>query len=244
MDLENKVALVTGGARRIGRAISLALATAGARVAVHYGGSALAAEETVSEIEAKGGSAFSFQADLKNEDAANSVIPAVLKEFDRVDILINNAAVFKPGSLSETTSEHWDLQFQINLKTPFLLSQAFAAQMDLEHPGKIINITDWRILRPNDEFFAYTLTKSGIEAMTRSLAVTLAPQVQVNCLALGAILPPAGASADYQEQLISKIPARRMGGTRDVIQTLMFLLQDGDFITGETILIDGGRHLV
>ena len=116
--------------------------------------------------------------------------------------------------------------------------------MNLEHPGKIINITDWRILRPNDEFFAYTLTKSGIEAMTRSLAVTLAPQVQVNCLALGAILPPAGASADYQEQLISKIPARRMGSTRDVIQTLMFLLQDGDFITGETILIDGGRHLV
>ena len=244
MDLENKVALVTGGARRVGRAISLAIAAAGARVAVHYGGSALAAQETVSEIKANGGNALAIQADLADEDAANSVIPAVLEEFGGVDILINNAAVFKSGSLSETTSELWDLQFQINLKTPFLLSRAFAAQMNPEQPGKIINITDWRILRPNDEFFAYTLTKSGIEAMTKSLAVSLAPQVQVNCLALGAILLPAGASADYQERLISMIPARRMGGTRDVIQTLMFLLQNGDFITGETILIDGGRHLV
>ncbi|MFQ5407177.1 MAG: SDR family oxidoreductase [Anaerolineales bacterium] len=245
MELSGSVALITGAARRVGRAIALALADEGARVVIHYGGSAQAAEETVADIRARGSQAVAVQADLADPESTLRIIPAARAAFGRVDMLVNNASIFEPASLAETTAELWDRHFDVNLKAPFLLTQTLAAQLAADGAtGKIVNIVDWRALRPGADHFAYTITKSALVAMTQSTALALAPRIQVNCVALGAILLPAGADEDYRAQLIADIPTARMGSPEEVAQTIVFLMRHGDFITGETILLDGGRHLV
>lgn len=243
MDLRGRVAVVTGGGVRLGRALVLALAGHGVRVVVHHGRSAGPAEQTAAEARSLGTEAITVQGDLSDAGAARGVIAAARSRLGPVDILVNSAAIFEPGGVAETTPEVWDRHFAINLKAPFLLSQAFAAQRPPDRPGKIVNISDWRGLRPGADHFAYTLTKSALIAMTKSLAVALAPSIQVNCLALGAILLPAGADETYRQRLIASIPVRRMGDPDDVARALLFLVED-DFVTGQTVVIDGGRSLV
>jgi pteridine reductase len=156
---------------------------------------------------------------------------------------VNSAAIFEPRGVADTTSAAWDRHFAVNLKAPFLLSQAFAAQGASDAAGKIVNISDWRGLRPDGASVAYTLTKAALITLTQVLAVALAPRIQVNCLALGAILLPAGADEAYRDRLLAQIPARRLGGPADVVRALLFLLES-DYVTGEVVLVDGGRHLV
>jgi len=245
MDLKEKVVLITGGARRIGRALSLALAGRGARVVIHYSRSGEAAEETLKEVQQNGGDGILLQADLMDEVAAAGLIGKASEWCGRVDILINNAAIFEDGNFLNTSSENWDRHFAINLKAPFLLSQTFAEQIPENRQGKIIFLSDWRGIRPGVGHFAYTLTKSALITMTKSVARVVAPGITVNAIALGVIMPPEGADADedFLSRKIEVIPLRRSGSPSDVVATVQFLLEGSDFITGETIVVDGGERL-
>lgn len=242
MELESKVAVVTGGAVRLGKALALALAEQGVRIALHYGSSAQTADETVAQIKALGTEAVALQADLSQPSQVPAIIHRTVKHFGQVDILVNSAAIFEPGDLTWTTEDNWDKHFAINLKAPFLLSQAFAAQVGSERSGHIINITDWRATRPRADYLAYTLTKAALITMTQSLALALAPNIQVNAIAPGAILPPPGQGQEYLDRLAQAIPMQRAGSPEEVCKALLFLLES-DFVTGELIYVTGGQHL-
>jgi pteridine reductase len=238
-----KVAVITGGAVRMGKALALALAGRGVRVGVHYNSSAGPAQETVAQIKALGSDALAIQADLHQTSQVSAIITRAADHFGQVDILVNSAAIFEPGDLAETTEARWDNHFAINLKAPFFLSQAFAAHIGKERRGHIVYITDWRATRPGLHYLAYTLTKAALVTMTQSLALALAPNIQVNAIAPGAILPPPGQDQAYLDQLAQGIPARRAGSLAEVAKALLYLL-DSDFVTGELIFVTGGEHLV
>ncbi len=242
MELAGKAALVTGGAVRLGKALALALAGHGVRVALHYGGSQDAAEETAAAIRRMGSEAETFRADLRVAGEAAGLIERAAARFGGVDILVNSAAVFGQRELAEATEAFWDEQFSINLKAPFFLSRAFALHRGNDGCGAIINIADWRAVRPGPTHIPYTLTKAGIIAMTQSLALALAPRIQVNAIAPGAILPPPGEDESYLARLAEGIPLRRHGGPADVTQALLYLLQ-AEFVTGQVLFVDGGERL-
>lgn len=243
MNIEGRVAVISGGAIRLGQVITLALAQAGCHVFILYGRSAEPAEKTQAIAESLGVKARTYAADLADPEAAQGVIPAAREWLGQVDILINNAALFKDGGLEETTVDDWDVQFAVNLRAPFLLSQAFARQVPADGRGAIVNISDARVFRPAADHFAYRLTKAGLLTMTETLAHDLAPRIQVNALALGAILPPPGQDKSYLESLAqSRVPLRRPGDATMVAQNVLHLLAQ-DFLTGVTIRIDGGEFL-
>lgn len=241
MDLRDKVAIVTGGAVRLGRALALALAEQGARLVIHYNSSAGLAEETLAQIKALS-DGIAVRADLRQVNQVKAIIAHAVEHFGQVDVLINSAAIFEPGGISDTTETDWDRHFEINLKAPFFLCQAFAAQVGKERPGHIINIADWRATRPRANFLAYTLTKAALITMTYSLAQALAPNIQVNAIAPGLILPPPGKDQAYLEQMAQTIPAHKAGSPDDIAKAMLFLL-GSDFITGELIFVTGGEHL-
>ena len=242
MQLDGKVAIVTGGAVRLGKALALALAKQGVRLVIHYGSSAGPAQETVAEIKAMGSDALVIQADLSQSGQAPSIVEHAAAHFGQADILVNSAAIFGPGNWDDTTEANWDRHFAINLKSPFFLSQAFAAHVGPERAGHIINIADWRGVRPGPDHVAYTLTKAALIAMTKSLALALAPNIQVNAIAPGMILPPPGEDPSYLERKAGKIPAQRVGSPEETAKALIFLLHS-DFVTGDLIFVTGGEHL-
>jgi glucose 1-dehydrogenase len=243
MHLQSKVAVVTGGAVRIGREISLALADRGCDLLIHYGSSSAAAEETKSAAEARGVRAVIHGADLSDPDSVKGVIPAAQKSFGQVDILINNAAIFLEGSLSDTTLQMWELQFAVNLRAPYLLCKLFADQVPEDGQGMIVNITDARIFRPGADHVAYRVTKSALKTLTETLALDLAPKIAVNAIAPGAILPPPGAGPGYFDHLIQTyVPLGKAGNPQSVAKNVLHLLEQ-DFLTGVTIRIDGGQFL-
>lgn len=243
MEIESKVAIVTGGAVRIGRAISLGLARQGCHLLIHYASSSGSAEEIRDLARAEGVKAEIYQANLQEAASAGEVIAAGYSFFGRTDILINNAAVFLEGGLLETTLEMWDRQFAINLRAPFLLSQAFARLLEDGDRGAIININDARIFRPAPDHFAYRMTKSALLALTETLALDLAPSITVNAVALGAILPPHDRGDLYLQNLAQKKIPLRMPGEPEMVSDGVLYLLGQDFLTGVTIKIDGGEFL-
>jgi pteridine reductase len=242
MELNGKVAVVTGGAVRLGKALALALAEQGARLVIHYSSSTGPAQETVTEIKAMGSDALTVQADFSQLGQVPSIVERAVAHFGQVDILVNSAAIFEPGKWDDTTEANWDRHFAINLKTPFFLSQAFAKHVGPERAGHIVNIADWRGVRPGIGHVAYTLTKAALIAMTKSLALALAPNIQVNAIAPGMILPPHGEDRSYLERKAGKIPAQRVGSPEEIGKALIFLLRS-DFVTGDLIFVTGGEHL-
>ena len=241
MQVAGSTALVTGSGRRIGRAIALALAEAGANVAVHYNGSQADAEETATAIAAMGGTAECFQVDLAAPDAPKRLVDAVHSRFGGLEVLVNNASLFSTGRFEDTSLEEWDRYMAVNFRAPFLLAQAMYARLPSGGAGKVINLNDWRTSRAKR--FAYGTSKAALSGLTRSLAVAMAPRVQVNELALGAILPPADIAPKPPEQMEMPLgPAGRMGTLNEVAQAVLALIGN-DFITGETLHIDGGRHI-
>jgi pteridine reductase len=242
MELDGRVAVVTGGAVRLGKALGLALAQEGVRLGLHYNASAGPAEQAVEEIRALGSDGLAIQADLSQSNQARTVIEQTAAHFGAVDILINSAAIFEPAGLARTTEASWDMHFAINLKAPFFLSQAFAAHVGKDRPAHIVNIADWRGLRPDTNYLAYSLTKAGLLSMTEGLALALAPNIQVNAIAPGAILPPPGKDQAYLDRLVQDIPVRRVGSPAEITRALLFLL-GSDFVTGETVFVTGGEHL-
>lgn len=222
--------------------MALALAEHGARVVVHYGSSAGPAQATVRQIQALGIDALAIQADLSQPGQTPSIVERAATHFGQVDILVNSAAIFEPGTWDDTTEANWDRHFAINLKSPFFLSQAFAVHVGRGRAGHIVNIADWRGVRPGTGHVAYTLTKAALIAMTKSLAQALAPNIQVNAIAPGMILPPPGQDQAYLERWAHQIPAQRVGSPEEVARALIFLLRS-DFVTGELIFVTGGQHL-
>lgn len=221
----------------------MALAEAGCHTLIHYGRSEGPARETQAEAEAFGTRSVVHSADLADGVAAAGVIPAAVRELGGVDILINSAAIFLEGDFEGTTVEMWESQFAINLRAPFLLSQAFARQVLAEGQGKIVNILDARIFRPASDHFAYRLTKAALLAMTEALAQELAPRINVNAVALGAILPPPGKDESYLRDLAeSAVPLKTHGSANIVAENVVHLLRQ-DFLTGVTVRIDGGQFL-
>lgn len=238
---EDKFVLVTGGAQRIGRSISLAVARAGANVAVHYWRSQGEAESVGAEIEALGRKALLVQADLEQPLQVRRLIPHILKQ-GQLFGLVNNAAVFEKLDWKSSSLGAWNRHLMINLTAPFLLSQAFAQALQPGEEGRIINLVDWRALRPGPDHLPYTISKSALAALTCSMAVALAPRITVNGLALGAILPPSDGGGD--PNILDKIPSGRWANLEEVDQALIFLLNGPAYITGEILHIDGGRHLL
>ena len=241
MSLNGKTILITGGALRIGRSLALAIARAGGDVVLHYGKSQKEAEGLRSEIEAEGRKAFILQADLEDPTQVAGLISRAW-EHAPLFALVNNASVFEPNGWEDTSLEQWNQAMMVNLTTPFLLSQAFARSVEPEGIGRIINLLDWRALRPGPDHLPYTISNSALAALTRSLAVAMAPRITVNALALGAILAPSNGAPPKVN--LEQIPAHRWANLEEVGQTLIFLLEGPAYITGEIIHVDGGRHLV
>lgn len=237
--LHNKTVLITGAARRIGRIFALACATAGANVVIHHAHSDADAETLHSEISSLNRQAWIFKADLSDSSQAQSLIPLINKSTP-IHYLINSAAIFESHTFDTTSLEAWNNHLAINLTAPFIISQAFAQQAD--SGARIINILDWRALRPGADHFPYTVSKSALAAMTKSMAVSLAPKIMVNGLALGAILPPSDGNAT--PNIVKNIPMERWANKNEIEQALLFLLTCPEYITGEIIHLDGGRHLV
>lgn len=237
--LEGKVILVTGAARRLGRIFALACAHAGASVVIHHAHSDDEAESLRAEIEGLGRRAWVFKADLGDSSQAERLIPSI-NSSTPLHGLVNSAAIFEPLLLETTTVDDWQRHLHINLTAPFLLSQAFSRQAP--ENSHIVNILDWRAMRPGKDHFPYTISKAALASLTKSLAVALAPTVVVNGLALGAILPPADQKPN--PDIIKNVPAKRWAEGREVQEALLFLLTCPAYMTGEIMHLDGGRHLV
>lgn len=239
LQLKDKSILITGAARRVGRIFALACARAGANVVIHHGHSEEEARSVHDEIKGLGRQSWIFKADLSDSSQAQSLIPQIT-ESTPLHGLVNSAAIFEPLSLEQTTIKEWEKHIAINLTAPFLLSQAFARQAN--EGGRIVNILDWRALRPGADHFPYTVSKASLAAMTKSLAVALAPTTLVNGLALGAILPPSDGTRN--PEIIRNVPMKRWAHEDEIEQALIFLLTGPEYVTGEIIHVDGGRHLV
>jgi NAD(P)-dependent dehydrogenase (short-subunit alcohol dehydrogenase family) len=241
MPLNNKLVLITGAARRVGRELALAVAQAGGDVVIHFGHSQTEAQSLSNEVQDLGRKAYLLQADL-DEPAQVSTIISRANEYGTLFALVNNAAIFQSLTWQSTSLEDWNHHLMVNLTTPFLLSQAFANSLPADGTGRIINLLDWRALRPSADHLPYTISKSALAALTSSLAIALAPRITVNGLALGAVLPPSEGVAP--PNILKNVPAGRWADLTEVGQALIFLLDGPAYITGEVIYVDGGRHLV
>ncbi len=237
--LDRKTILITGAARRIGKIFALGCARAGADVVIHHGHSDAEADAVRAEIIGLGRRAWVFKADLDDSSQAKSLIPSV-NELTPLYGLINSAAIFESLSIESTSLEEWEKHIAINLTAPFLLSQAFARQAP--DGARIVNILDWRALRPGADHFPYTISKAALASLTKSLAAGLAPKIIVNGLALGAILPPSDRKIN--PEIMKNVPVGRWAKANEIEQALLFLLTCPEYITGEIIHVDGGRHLI
>ncbi len=237
------VALVTGAARRLGRAIALRLARGGCPVAVHFRESRREAEGVVREIRAAGGEARSFAADLARPDAPAGLVRSVEKALGPVTVLVNNAAIFRPSPLPGGRAKDLDAHLAVNVRAPWLLACAAGPGMVERGRGKIVNLTDIYAERPLADHGAYAASKAALGALTLSLARDLAPAVQVNAVAPGAILLPKGAPDSFRARLVRGIPAGRLGTPEEVAECVAFFVFGPDFVTGEILRVDGGRHL-
>ena len=241
MELRDRVALVTGAGRRVGRALAVALGAEGMRVAVHYHGAAEGARETVQRIETHGGRAHLLRADLTEAAAAERLIEETVTALGQLDVLVNSAAVMERTPLGSVSAAQWDTMFALNLRAPFLLAQAAATQLKRAH-GAIVNIADLAAFETWPAYIPHGISKAGIVYMTRALARTLAPDVRVNAIAPGTVLLPDDWSAEDAERLRQTTPLQRLGSPEDVVGAMLYLLR-ADYVTGETFIVDGGRHV-
>jgi len=240
MSTNYRLALITGGAKRIGRAIALELAKRGFDILLHYNRSRQAAEQTASEISSLGRHCQLVQADLTQHPQLDRVVNT-LNDIEHIDhgVLVNNASLFDPGTLKQTDAALFDTLHALHLRVPFLLTRAFAANVERGH---IINLVDRRVFSTETDYFAYTLSKKALYELTRMAARELAPEIRVNAIGPGAILPPPGRDAAYLRSLEQSIPLRRIGDLGAILTALRYLL-DNPFVTGECLRVDGGEHL-
>jgi pteridine reductase len=241
MELSGRVALVTGAGRRLGRAMAQALAERGMSLAIHHHGSAEGAEELRQGIVRAGGRAACFGADLTDAGAARALPERVVAQWGRLDVLVNSAAIMRRLRLEETTAEDWDAIHHLNLRAVFFCTQGAAPALKAAS-GKVVNLADLAGLEPWPGFAAHSISKAGVVMLTKVLALSLAPEVTVNAIAPGAVLVPEDYPPEERERLARSTPLRRLGTPTDAVNALLYLLEGGDFVTGETLVVDGGRH--
>lgn len=242
MHLENRTALVTGSAVRLGRAIALGLAGEGMRVIVHHHSSAEAAAEVVEEIRRTGGEAVALRADLADHRQVERLAEEAEAAFGGVDVLVNNASVFPEAGLSEVDEAIWDHTLAVNLKAPFFLTQRLGARMRERGEGVIVNLADLAGIQSWAGYAAHGVSKAGLVHLTRVAARALAPEVRVVAIAPGTVLPPEGLPEETIAELARRIPLGNSGTPGDVVDAVLYLLR-ARFVTGEVHLVDGGRHL-
>jgi NAD(P)-dependent dehydrogenase (short-subunit alcohol dehydrogenase family) len=247
----SRSALVTGAARRIGRAIARDLAERGWDVAVHHHTAAAEAQELVGEIEALGRRAIALQADLADEAATAALVARAAEQLGPISLLVNNAAIFEHDLPRSADAATWQRHMAINLRAPLVLTQGLLAQLPPaaggEAPGQgasanIINLIDQRVLSPTPHYTSYTVSKAGLWALTRHLALALAPQVRVNAIGPGIVLAPPGAAEDSLDAMRDAMPLRRGAGLDEVCACVRFILATPS-LTGQLIALDGGQHL-
>lgn len=243
MNVAGRSALVTGAGRRIGRAIAERLAASGARVAVHYHKSRADAEAVAAAIRSRGGEAESFTADLAEARQVTGLADAVSARLGPIDILVNNASVFYRTPLTELGERVWDENLAVNVKAPYLLALRLGRVMQARGLGKIINIGDGGAERPYRDHLPYCVSKAALVALTEGLAKALAPAVQVNCIAPGPILPAVDSSAEEQAAIVRRTLLKRFGSPDDIAAAVLFLVEGSDYVTGTTLVVDGGRAL-
>jgi pteridine reductase len=244
MPSDSAVVLITGAGRRIGAALAAHLHARGYAVALHH-------QQSKSEAEAlrdafnrtRAGSAISLQADLGNATQRDSLVPAVIGHFGRLDVLINNASSFYPTPIGETTDADWDTLFDANARAPFFLAQAAAPHLR-ERQGCIVNLLDIFAERPKPKHTVYGMAKAAQRMLTQSLALELAPDVRVNGIAPGAILWPESGKTEAQKQaIIDATPLARIGSVADICEAAGFLIESARYSTGQILDVDGGRLL-
>ena len=241
-EIIRKTALVTGAARRVGRAVALDLAAQGWAVAVHYNRSRDEAEAVVGEIVAPGGRAVALAADLGDEAQVATLVGRAVEALGPLGCLVNNASVFEYDSALGASRASWDLHMEANLRAPFVLIQDFARQLPADEFGAVINLIDQRVWNLTPHFVTYTLSKAGLWTLTRTLALALAPRIRVNAIGPGPTLPSTRQTAEQFEQQCRAMPLQRGTSPREICDAVRFILA-APAMTGQMIALDGGQHL-
>ena len=243
LPLAGKIAIVTGGGVRVGRAISLGLAAAGADVAIHYRRSREEAETVASQLRSAGRRAVVLEGDLARPEDCRKVVAGAMREFGGLDFLVHSAANFHRAALEDTDETLWDSAMNVNARAGFLLAREAAATLR-ERRGRVVLISDFLAETPERNYFAHSVSKAAVEGLVRALAVALAPEVAVNGIAPGTVLLPEGTTPEEAERLARRLPAKRIGSAEDVAAAVVFLCAGPAFLTGQVIRVDGGRSIV
>jgi NAD(P)-dependent dehydrogenase (short-subunit alcohol dehydrogenase family) len=239
-ELAGKTALVTGAARRIGKAIAVGLAKQGSNVVVHYDRSESEAETLRKEIVELGVKSWLVKTNLRDSESCKLLIEESRRKAGAIDVLVNNASVFSASDMHNVKLEDIEVEMLTNAWAPFLLTKYFSEKTD---SGKVVNILDTRVAGFDFNHFAYYLSKKMLEILTKSLALKLAPRITVNGVAPGLILPPEGKDYTYLEKMKDTVPLKKYGSPSDIVETVLFLLRS-DFVTGQIVYVDGGKHLI
>lgn len=243
LPLDRKIALVTGGGIRVGRAIAVALGAAGADVAVHYRGSREGAESAAAEIRAGGRRTVVVAGDLASPEDCRRIVRESIATLGGLDFLVHSAANFHRATFAETDELLWDSSMNVNARAGFLLASEAAPTL-AERRGRVVLVSDFLAEAPARHYLAHSVSKAAVEGLVRALAVELAPEVAVNGVAPGTVLPPEGTTPEEVERLARRVPAKRIGSAEDVAATVVFLCAGPDFLTGQVIRVDGGRSIV
>jgi NAD(P)-dependent dehydrogenase (short-subunit alcohol dehydrogenase family) len=243
MRLAGRVALVTGGARRVGRVLARTLAERGCDVALTYLTSAREAREMAAEIRGIGRRALAIRVDQRRPAEVRRAVAEVVSRLGRLDILINSASSFRAAPLEKITPAQWEEALAANLSGPWWFARESALRMKAQGQGRIINILDISVLSPWTECLPYSAAKGGLWTLTLGLAKALAPRVQVNGIAPGPILPPLSLSGAAKRRALKKTLLKRWGSPQDIAAAMLYLLEGGDFVTGAILPVDGGRRL-
>jgi NAD(P)-dependent dehydrogenase (short-subunit alcohol dehydrogenase family) len=242
MESISKNVLVTGAAKRLGRAIALELAECGWSIAVHHKQSHKEAAETAAAIREKGVRAFVLAADLGQEDDVARLIGQAESALGPLGALVNNASIFEHDDIANMTRESWDMHMAVNLRAPILLAQKFSEHLSAKEQGVIVNLLDQRVCKPTPEFLSYGVTKAGLHWLTTTLAQALSPHIRVNAVAPGPTLPSARQSKEQFERQSSSTLLGHGASPEDIAAAVRYLIEAGS-VTGQTIVVDGGQHL-
>nr|TFG54582.1 MAG: SDR family oxidoreductase [Hyphomicrobiales bacterium] len=242
MEDGRKNALVTGAAKRLGRAIALGLAECGWSIAVHHKASHKEAAETAAAIREKGVRAFVVVADLAKEEEVARLVGQAENALGPLHALVNNASIFEHDNIATMTRDSWDMHMAVNLRAPILLAQKFSEHLAANDRGVIVNLLDQRVYKPTPEFLSYGMTKAGLHWLTTTLAQGLSPRIRVNAVAPGPTLPSARQSKEQFERQSSSTPLGHGANPEDIAAAVRYLVEAGA-VTGQTIAVDGGQHL-
>jgi NAD(P)-dependent dehydrogenase (short-subunit alcohol dehydrogenase family) len=242
MKLTGKTALVTGAAKRVGREIALGLARHGANIVVHYHSSGSDARRAVADIKAIGVDAIAVKANQANAREVRAAVSKAVKHFREIHVLVTSAAVYHKTPFDTLTERDWDFHIDANLKGPFLFALEVGRHMKKRGiAGKIVTFADWAAIRPYADYLPYCVSKAGVICLTKSLAKALGPKVQVNAIAPGPVLLPPDFTENEKQAVVEATVVKRLGSPQDIVNSVLFLIEGSDFITGHTLVVDGGR---